>query len=288
MVFSRTTTTGDMHKGGDMPLKSKRIEKCAAAFVGMAIALALALTALVSYADAQTKPDEAKQEGAGLVTTRPSPQEPVPESVETIFLTNVQQQNDLNDIQTDIRNILPRAKIYGLPSQNAITIEATPEDLEVAKKLVADLDRPKPLYRLTYTITDFDSGKRTGSQSVAVLAVLGQRSIFKHGTRVPIVTGSYDSEARNSNTQVQYQDLGLSIEATVDGSADGLTLRTKIEQSSLAQEKSATAEQDPIVRQTVLQETGELVEGKPLALGALDIPGTTQRQQIEVTAELVH
>jgi len=243
----------------------------------MAGAFTLALTLQAPAANAQTEEQ------------RPvTPPQPTSEVVQTIFLKNVPEQNVLNDIQTDMRNILPRAKIYGVQSQNAITMKATPEDLETAKQLVADLDRPKPLYRLTYTITDFDSGKQTGSQNFVILAVLGQRSIFKQGNRVPIVTGSYDSEARNSNTQVQYQDVGLSIDATIDGSPDGLTLRTKIEQSSLGGEKFATAAQDPVVHQVVLQEAAELTQGKQLGLGSLDIPGTTQRQEIEVTAEQVH
>jgi type II secretory pathway component GspD/PulD (secretin) len=267
-----------------MPLNRKPTGKLAAA-AGMAVVLTLASTILTQPAGAQTKPDEAKQEGTGVMPARPGSQESVPVSVETIFLTNVSEQNDLNDIQTDLRNVLPRAKIYGVQSQNAITMEGTPEDLETAKKLVADLDRPRPLYRLTYTITDFDSGKRTGSQSYVMLAVLGQRSTFKQGNRVPIVTGSYDSQERNSNTQVQYLDVGLSIDATVEGSPEGLTLRAKIEQSSLA--AGTAGAQDPLVHQIVLQETAEVLADKPLALGSLDIPGTTQRQEIEVTAQLV-
>jgi type II secretory pathway component GspD/PulD (secretin) len=269
-----------------MPLNCKRVS-WAATGAGVTFAfIAAGFIFAASAANAQTKPDETKQEGTGYIQVRPNPQEPAPVSVETIFLTNVAQQNDLNDIQTDLRNVLPESKIYGIQSQNAITFEGRPEALEIAKKLVADLDRPRPQYRLTYTITDLDSGKRTGSQNYVVLAVLGQRSILKQGNRVPIVTGTSDNPPQNS--QVQYQDVGLAIEATVDGSPDGLTLHTKIEQSSLAADKSATAPQDPVLHQTVVQETAELSAGKPLVLGSLDIPGTAQSQQIALTAELVH
>ena len=235
-----------------MPLNGKRIGKLAAASGATAVALTLAHTLPAPAAKAQTNPGDQRPDAV--------PQ-PAPETVQTIFLKNIAEQNDLNDILTDLRNILPRAKIYGVQSQNAITLKGTPEDLETAHKLIADLDRPRPLYRLTYTITEYDGGKSTGSQSFVILAVLGQRSIFKQGNRVPIVTGSYD-QARNSNTQVQYQDVGLSIEATVDGSPDGLTLRTKIEQSSLPGERSATAAQDPVVHQIVLQEAAEICSGQ--------------------------
>lgn len=269
-----------------MPLNRKRVSWAASAAAVTAVLIAAGFTFAAPAAKAQTKPDESKQEATGFIHMRPSPQEPVPQSVETFFLTNVTQQNDLNDIQTDLRNVLPESKIFGMQSQNAITFEGTPEALEVAKKLIADLDRPRPLYRLTYTITDLDNGKRTGSQNYVVLAVLGQRTVFKQGSRVPIVVGTVDNQPQN--TEVQYQDVGLSIDATVDGSPDGLTLRTKIEQSSLAADKSPSAAQDPAIHQTVVEESAQLAPGKLLVLASLDSPTTTQSQQIAVTAEPVH
>jgi hypothetical protein len=65
-------------------------------------------------------------------------------------------------------------------------------------------------------------------------------------------------------------------------------LRSKIEQSSLAGEKTAAVAPDPIFQQTVLQGASELAQGKPAILGSLDFPGTTRRQEIEVVAEPVH
>ena len=45
------------------------------------------------------------------------------------YLANVTQQNDLNDVQTALRNVLVDAKLYGLPSQNAIVMRGTPDQL---------------------------------------------------------------------------------------------------------------------------------------------------------------
>jgi len=99
------------------------------------------------------------------------------------------------------------------------------------------------------------------------------------------VTGTFEGQPQG--TQVQYQDVGLSIEARVNGSPDALDLHTKIEQSSIAEEKSASAPLDPVVRQTALDESSKLAQSKPLVLGSLDLPGTTRSQEIEVVAELV-
>jgi type II secretory pathway component GspD/PulD (secretin) len=205
---------------------------------------------------------------------------------ETLYLANLTQTNELNDAQTDLRNMLPNAKIYGIPSERAISLWASPEDIALAKKILADLDKSRKVYRLTYTITDVDNGKRTGSQRFALVAVSGEKTEFKQGSRVPIVTGSM-GDGNTIQSAVQYLDVGLRIEATLDGSASGERLRTKVEQSALADEKSGVGAQDPVVRQTELEGSATLAEGKSLALGSIDIPGTTRHQEIEVVAELV-
>jgi general secretion pathway protein D len=64
-------------------------------------------------------------------------------AVETFYLTNAWQQNDLTDVQTAIRNVLTGIKIYGVPSQNAIVIRGTPDELLLAQKLINDLDKPR-------------------------------------------------------------------------------------------------------------------------------------------------
>jgi len=66
------------------------------------------------------------------------------QGIQTLYLSNVAQQNDLNDIQTALRNVLPNAKLYSVPSQSAIVMRATPSELLLAQKLIDDLDKAKP------------------------------------------------------------------------------------------------------------------------------------------------
>jgi type II secretory pathway component GspD/PulD (secretin) len=250
-------------------------------FAALAALFALAFMILAPHAGAQTN-----AAGSQPCEARPAP--PAPETVQTIFLSNATQQNDLNDVATDLRNVMPKAHIFPDQGQNAITLRATEEDLPTAQKLIADLDKPRKLYRLTYTITDFENGKRTGSQHFVFLAVAGERTIFKQGSRVPIVIGTVEKQTTNQSSEIQYQDIGLSIEATVSGSGDTLMLRSKVEQSSVGGDKSAVVAPDPVVRQSVLQGSAKLAQNKPFVLGSLDLPGTTRHQEIEVVAELVH
>ena len=66
------------------------------------------------------------------------------QAVQTFYLSNAWQQNDLNDVQTALRNVLPNAKVYGVPSQNAIVMRATPDELTLAQKVINDLDKARP------------------------------------------------------------------------------------------------------------------------------------------------
>jgi general secretion pathway protein D len=66
-------------------------------------------------------------------------------AVRTFYLANAWQTNDLTDVQTAIRNVLTGGsfKIYGVPSQNAIVVRGTPDELMLAQKLVNDLDKAR-------------------------------------------------------------------------------------------------------------------------------------------------
>jgi type II secretory pathway component GspD/PulD (secretin) len=258
-----------------------------AAWAGFTLGL-VALVPLGHSQTAENKAGDSKSSDAKAAEAKPA------NVYETITLTYATQQNDLNDIQTDLRNMLPKAKIYGNPSQRAISMWATAEDMATAHKIIADLDRPKKTYRLTYTLTETagtDGDKAAGpvhsAQHFALLAVSGEKTDFKEGIRVPLVTGSYDTGSSTSNSQVQYIDVGLGIEATVDGFAHGVQVRTKIEESKVADEKSGIGAQDPVIRQIRLENTTTLEPGKTVVLGTMDVPGSGKKREISLMAEAV-
>ena len=105
---------------------SNRKTKLRAAFFAVTVACAFALISPSAPAQSSdTKPADSQS-----ADTKPT--QNIPTQTETIYLKNVTSTNDLNDAQTALRNVLPRAKIYGIATENAITIRATQEDLETA------------------------------------------------------------------------------------------------------------------------------------------------------------
>jgi hypothetical protein len=207
-----------------------------------------------------------------------------PDIYQTIYLTNLTQENDANELITDLRNMLTKDKLYYVPSQSAISFRGSAEDLALVQKILSDLDKTKKIYRLTYTMTERDGGKTIGVQHFSIIVASGSRTDFKQGSRIPLAV---NTNLASPSSQITYLDVGQEIEASLDGYLDGVRLRTKVVQSSIAEDKPGAGLQDPVIRQTTFEGTSTLVQGKPLVLGSLDVPGSTRHQEVEVVSELV-
>jgi len=66
-------------------------------------------------------------------------------AVQTFYLTNMSTAADATEVLTAVRQVLdPSTKIFLVPSQNAIVVRSTPDQLLLTEKLLNDLDRAKP------------------------------------------------------------------------------------------------------------------------------------------------
>jgi hypothetical protein len=249
------------------------------------LAIAFALFLCGPIARSQGAPAAAKP------SSETPPAKPNPDTlpVRTFYLSNVAQQYEANDIVSSIRNILPNNdRIYVVSSQNAIVVRGTPEDLALTQKVITDLDRPKKNYRLTYTVTEMDGGKQIGVQHYAMIMTSGQTTSLKLGNRVPVATGaSTAGVAANlvEQTQFTYIDVGMNFDATLTAMGENAMLKSSVDQSGAAPEKSDSVPHQPIIRQASLKGESFLAPGKPLVLGSMDIPGSTSHTQIEVVME---
>lgn len=203
-------------------------------------------------------------------------------------LANVTQGNDANELLTALRNYLvPEDRLYYVPSQNVIVMFGPEGDVKLAGQLLNELDQPKKSYRLTFTTDELDADKLVGTQHFAMIVVSGGRTTTKVGSKVPVVTGSYDA-TKGSEKQFTYLDIGLNVDASLDESSQGLRLRSKVERMSVApEERAGLGADDPVIRQAQLEGTANLVPGKPLQLGSLDVPGSTRHVNVSVVAEVV-
>jgi general secretion pathway protein D len=63
--------------------------------------------------------------------------------IKTFYLTNLSQPTELQDVVNTLRQILEINRLQPLPTQSAIVVRGTPDQIALAQKLVSDLDKPK-------------------------------------------------------------------------------------------------------------------------------------------------
>jgi len=64
--------------------------------------------------------------------------------IKTFYMANLSQPTELQDVVNALRQILEISRIQPLPSQDAIVVRGTPDQIALAEKLVGDLDKAKP------------------------------------------------------------------------------------------------------------------------------------------------
>jgi general secretion pathway protein D len=64
--------------------------------------------------------------------------------LKTFYLSNLSQPTELQDVVNAMRTILEVSRIQQLPSQGAIVVRGTPDQVALAQRLVDDLDKAKP------------------------------------------------------------------------------------------------------------------------------------------------
>src|ERR1022692_2532923 len=64
--------------------------------------------------------------------------------IRTIYLTNLSQPNELQDLVNILRTLLDTQRLQQFPSQQAIVVRGTPDQIAMAEKLIEDLDKSRP------------------------------------------------------------------------------------------------------------------------------------------------
>src|SRR4051812_37553567 len=79
--------------------------------------------------------------------------------VKTFYLSNISQPTELQDIVNAMRTILEINRIQQLPSQGAIVVRGTPDQVALAEKLINDIDKAKSEVIVDVAIMQVQKGK---------------------------------------------------------------------------------------------------------------------------------
>jgi general secretion pathway protein D len=116
--------------------------------------------------------------------------------VETVYLSNTVQPQDLTEIVTGLRQLLDLKRLSQVNSQNAIIIRDTPDKLLLAKKMIHDIDKAKPEVVVQVEVlqarTDRlrDLGVLPGQQASVAFTPGGTSSSSTSGTTTTTSTAS--------------------------------------------------------------------------------------------------
>lgn len=207
-------------------------------------------------------------------------------AVQTIYLSNVTQQSDLNDVQTSLRNVMPNAKMYAVISQNAIIVRGSPDEILLARNLVKSLDTPKPEVLVDIYVMEVNRDKLTNigispptsltvtASSTATLNQIGRSSSYSYS----LGQAAVDLLLTDSDTQV-IQNPSL---RAVDGQKATLKIGQRIPVATGSYTTATTASTSAVQTQFQYIDVGVNVEMTPTIHDNRDV---TLKLSVEVSAD---
>ena len=156
-------------------------------------------------------------------------------------------------------------------------IRATAQDSDASKK--SDSPEPGHSYRLDFTISELEDGKKINSRQYSINMKSGDQNEIKIGTRVPVDT---------KQGEFQYLDVGTSIwcrlrdRADVAWLANDVMLQVRSDLSNFAIPDQQAQSMRPIIRQVKIDSSAIATVGKPMVVASADDPNSKRQFQLEV------
>ena len=148
-----------------------------------------------------------------VATDSPAKRKELEQSViRTFYLTNLSQPNELQDLVNILRTLLDTQRLQQFPSQQAIVVRGTPDQIAMAGKLIEDLDKSRPEVVVEIAIMQVtrDKMRNLGINPPTSVAVsLQQSNATTSSTSVTGTAGNTASATTSSNTgQITLNTLG--------------------------------------------------------------------------------
>jgi len=186
------------------------------------------------------------------------------QAVQTFYLSNAWQQNDLTDVQTAIRNVLTNVKVYGVASQNAIVCKGTPDELLLAQKLINDLDKARAEVVVDIAVLEVS---KNWERTLGIAWPSSVGIALQPPTSSSTTSGSSSTSTTTSPTLYDLAHLKASNFAVTIGSATANLLLTDSNTKIL---------QNPRIRATDAQKaTMKIGERIPIATGSYQTGAAT-------------
>jgi general secretion pathway protein D len=132
--------------------------------------------------------------------------------IKTFYLSNLSQPTELQDVVNAMRTLLEVSRIQQLPSQDAIVVRGTPDQMALAQKLVDDLDKAKPevLVEIAIMQVSKDKMKTLGINPPTSATVALQNNVNSTTTTATSANGNTGTLNQTTGTpnQINLNRLG--------------------------------------------------------------------------------
>ena len=155
--------------------------------------------------------------------------------IRTFYLTNLSQPNELQDLVNILRTLLDTQRLQQFPSQQAIVVRGTPDQIAMAEKLIGDLDKSRPEVVVEVVIMQVQRNKlqnlgiQPPSSASASLIDNGSTTTSTSGTNVGTGNGSVSTTTGSTTGSINLNSLAhlnaTNFQVTV-GSATAFFLYT--------------------------------------------------------------
>jgi hypothetical protein len=137
-------------------------------------------------------------------------------------------------------------------------------------------------YKVDFTIRDTgDAGGKTG-RKYSLLVNHNQKTVFKVGNRVPVVSGG--TGGVGGNAQFTYIDVGLNIDCVLAEAGSKFAMHADLDISTAVMpDKSPNAANAPTISQIKLSLDTIVAPGKPTVVASFDDPVTSRKFDLDVT-----
>jgi general secretion pathway protein D len=194
------------------------------------------------------------------------------QAVQTFYLSNASQTNDLNDIQTALRNVITNGKLYAVPSQNAIVMRATPDELLLARKLIDDLDKARPEVVVDVAVLEVN---RTHERNLGIILPQQFTASLQGSTTSTSSTSTTGTTTGTTGTTTTNNGLTLNTLGNLNSNNVAVTVSTATA-NLLLTDSDTRVLQNPRIRATDGQKADLKVGSKiPIATGSFQTGAAT-------------
>jgi general secretion pathway protein D len=188
--------------------------------------------------------------------------------LKTFYLSNLSQTTEVQEVVNTLRSILEIQKVQPLPSQGAIVVRGTPDQVLLAEKLINDLDRSKPEVTVEVAIMQISRDKKRNLGINPTVGTNGTATVQVQNN-VNSSTGTSSSSAGGTGTtgQINLNRIG-NLNAT-----DFLVSLPSLTATALFSDANTKILQNPSIRSVDGQKASlKIGDRVPVATGSFQ-PG---------------